>query len=389
MELPEEQHSEWAPSHFARLIQCPPSFHISRRAKGPVGDEALEGTGAHYLLAQCLDDGTRPFDYLGHIIEITEGTHHVRVEVDKRFAEDLTLPVNFIYEFSEREGLHGIEEKINLSFIQDGFFGRCDLWHFSHDGILTVADLKWGRVDVEVHRNVQLILYALGKAFELWSLGHKILWVRLVIIQPRSIVPGPRVKQDMIPGEELAYWERLVRDTIAATQDNNAPFRTGDYCRYCPGLGMCPATVDMLQNAVWASKTDWQQWTPTQIAAILEASTAMQQMIKRAESAAVRLLLEGGSLPSGHQLYTSRKHDQWKDEDTAKQRLFAIYGLSAMRAPTPNQATELGDEGKKISNELRFKPPGEPVLGKKGDSRAPYVPRTIADIFQENTNELP
>lgn len=386
----EEEHSDWAPSSFSMFIQCAQSFHIKRRAKGPVGDEALEGTGAHYVLAKCLkpEDGrdTRPYDFLGHIVEINEADHHVRVEVDRRFVEDLTLAFDFINTFSEQEGLYGIEDKIDLSFIQTAFFGRTDLWHFSHDGILTIADLKWGRVDVSAHRNMQLIIYALGVAYKLWSEGHQILWIRLVIIQPRSIAPGPRIKQDLFPGEELRHWEKVVRDTIAATQDPNAPFVTGDRCKYCPGLGMCPATTNLLANAVLALGTDWQKWTPTQVSAILEAKTLMEQAVKRAESTAVRILLSGGSLPSGHALYTSRKHAGWKDEETAKQRLFASYGLTGLRPPTPNQASELGAEGKKIAEDLKFLPPGDPVLGRKGDSRAPYVARSISDMFKESSN---
>lgn len=63
------QHSEWSPSGFKQIMLCPGSKVLQAGAPRATSSYAAEGTAAHALLTDCLNNGTAASEFLGMEIE--------------------------------------------------------------------------------------------------------------------------------------------------------------------------------------------------------------------------------------------------------------------------------------------------------------------------------
>lgn len=356
----------------------------------------MEGTAAHYVLQYILENNIRAVQLIGQTVTVTEGPRTVRLAIDTLVAADIDLAGDFIREVAKISGDAWIETLVDLGFLEKDMFGRVDLSHFSHDGILSIVDFKYGRLDVDVKTSfpedinqflgtaieyaTQLLIYALGELRRLTAQGAKVLWVRLVIIQPRSILPGPKIKQVVIPVSVLWAFERALARAIGETHNPNARFRIGKWCRYCPALGTCPASDNSAAVVGSLLNLDMAEADTTQVAALLDLEDFVQYIFKKAHKRAAQDL-HAGKPVADYGLYTSTKHRVWSDEETAKAKIFGQFGLKGLKAPTPHQVEGLGVLGKDISATYSIRPPGDPVVAKKGDKRAPYIAKTAGEIF--------
>lgn len=378
-------HARFAPSAAHRWLNCTASVDAAEQFSDPPGESAMEGTAAHWLLEQCLTKGGAPSDFVGRSIVVREGTVERVFPVGRDMAADVAIGVDFIRGIAKTPGWSGVEYRVDLSFLELEQFGTCDLWHWSQDGLLTIADFKYGRVDVSPVNNAQLMLYGLG--VHTMAVDQKLLRqpialptvdaINLVIIQPRSIQPVPRIKRWSTTPDEITALTNLAADRIL--EANRAPrFVYGEWCKYCPALGACPETQDRMRALTQLmTKADL---SPRDAAKIYRHKMLIESVLKKAESTVADALMRNVSLP-GLKLVTARKHRQWRDEDLAKQRLVDAVGPKALKPVTPAQADKLGKEAKLVVADLSFTPAGDPEVALESDPRPPYVARTAEKVF--------
>jgi hypothetical protein len=244
---------------------------------------------------------------------------------------------------------------------------------------ITILDLKFGRIDVSPVRLAQTMIYGLGVYREHVEshFSSSSLRFRFVIAQPRSLLPGPRIKKWECSLEELLAFEDELRVAVRMV-NTNPQFVLGDWCTYCPALGECPASKDAWIAAYYALLAG--QMTPEQAAQVLKLEVMIKKKLKDAEGVVKEALLRGQAV-DGVGLFTGVKYRQWRDEEQAKDALVENIGVSVLKAPTPAQAEKYGEPGKRVVELLAYQPPGEPQVGLAGDKRAPYVAKSGEQMF--------
>ena len=377
------EHSRlFPPSGAARWINCSASAEAVTHYPDVPGDAAMEGTAWHWLVEQCLVQGVDADLFLGRTILVRQDNAERRFVVTREMATDAMLDVNFTREVVRTPGASHVESRIDLSHLHPDCFGKCDLWHVGDNGVLTVKDSKYGRVDVPVLHpdgtlTWQLVLYALGILEKLSREMHPLRMptqVRLVIVQPRSIQPGPRIKHHTVDVVKILALEPVVRAAIHRVV-TNPTFVMGEWCKNCAALGQCPPSQE--ETRALAPVLTSVALTPYDAARILSRKDLLEKIVKEAEKVARETLLRGGDVP-GFKLVTGRKHRQWSDEDKVYDAASDIPGAYAV--VTPAQMEKLPG-GKEIADRYATIPPGDPTLAPASDKRPPYVARTAEQMF--------
>jgi hypothetical protein len=368
-------HAHFSPSSAHRWLNCTASADVATRYYDAPSEAGQEGSAAHYLLERVLVDGGETRDHLGRTIVVKEKNVERKFVVTSEMARDVDLGVRTVREVAQNPGISGVEARVDLSFLEPGMFGTTDIWHWGQDGVLTIVDFKFGRGDVDVERNDQLMIYAAG----VWEkirkehgepLPHRIL---LVVAQPRSIAPTPRVKTWSFPASEIG--DVIERAYGAIAEARRSPrYVAGAWCRHCPALGECPATQpeDMLVQTV--------DMTVADAVHIMRRKDVLEKIVERAEKVLLDALLNGEKI-AGFPLVTKMKHRQWRDADLARQRLVDEIGPQVLETPTPAGAEKCGAAGKAIAREFAMTPPGEPTIGRSDDKRPPYLAKTAEMMF--------
>jgi hypothetical protein len=124
-------------------------------------------------------------------------------------------------------------------FGYEGLFGTSDAIIVTK-AMIHVADLKYGKVWVDVVKNTQLMIYLSGAV----ALHGKRKKYRLTIAQPRATAKGAFRSYDL-PHSELERFNVELEKAIGANYKRSSKPAAGDHCRnYCPALGTCPAVKE-------------------------------------------------------------------------------------------------------------------------------------------------
>ena len=359
-------------------MHCTASPHAVAKYVDMAGEAAMEGTAAHLLLETCLVEGKQTTDFLGHEIKVSQGNAERTFQVDREMAYMVDdAGVRPVRELTQRPGISRVEVSVALPHIDPDLFGRVDAFHFSPETrILSVFDFKYGRLDVAVENNPQLMLYALG-IWRQYFAGVDLDVIDFYIGQPRSLVPGPAVKRWRCEGFALEEFEREVR--VAVGEVRRKPvYAMGQWCKYCPALGDCPASQkerSELSHALAAVDMN-----VSDAVKVMRLAPLLEAKIKSAERALFGAMMAGHDI-EGWGLFTQKKHRTWRDVDLAKDRILEVFGPQAMSVPTPAQVERLGADGKKIVAELSTTPEGSPVAAPRDDKRSPWVRRSATEIF--------
>ena len=376
--MTEPAHSRlFSPSAAHRWMRCTASPHAALRYDDEPGEAAMEGTAFHWLTETCLTEGSDPNTYLGRTLTVTQGQCRREFVVSPNMVTDARLIVDAVREIALRPGLSRVEARVSLAHLDPTMFGRCDIWHFGVDGVLSVFDTKYGRVDHSPVEHEQMMSYALAVYRGHVESRGPVSRVDLYIGQPRSLLPGPRIKMWSCDLDRLLNFELELRVAIHAV--HNAPeFRMGPWCEYCPALGECPASrTEFLNLGPILAAADM---TTEQAAKILRHKKMLESKIAAAAAVGKEALLHRQPVP-GFKLVTGVRHRQYRDAEMAKEALFEACGLRAFEPVPPSQAEKLGADAAAVVSKLAFTPPGEPQIAPEDDRRAAYVPRSVEQIF--------
>lgn len=325
-------HAVLSASGAERWLHCPGSIRLSKDMPRKSSEYAKLGTCAHYLCEQCLVHGSDAALRSGDIIKV-ENTDHI---VDSEMADCVQIYLDTVRAVLKEAGPGAelkIEQRFNLDWLYPGLFGTNDSIITQPFGRITVIDYKHGSgVAVDVTNNPQLMYYGVGAAH-----GDAYEEIELIIVQPRAIHPDGPVRRQLISIDELDAWAKnvLLPGAIAATQ-SDAPLATGEHCRFCPALAICPqqrqlAHVTAASVFAKVEPKPPQAMTPQEIGQILDVAPKIEAWLGAIRDYA-KNLLESGKISSsqlGYKMIQGRASRAWKDEAEAKAWLESIIGQEA------------------------------------------------------------
>lgn len=227
---------------------------------------ADEGTAAHFLASECLENGNDTLFYLNRKIVVAENGTCWQEAFAGAFADARTFKadadmcrevqkyLDAVRAAAEGGTLH-VEQRLPIFGGQLGDqFGTSDTV-IELPGVLWIRDLKYGKgVQVFAEENEQLMLYALGALDEFDLLGG-VETVRMSIDQPRlnhsdtwecSVEHLREFEQRAIAAAHRAFKAiEIGGANPAVSLHQTGALKPGaDQCRFCKAKATCPALMD-------------------------------------------------------------------------------------------------------------------------------------------------
>lgn len=412
--MPPTTHARLGASSSKRWMNCPGSVALSEGIPDPTSEYALEGTCAHELLEKVLDAWIQgehdivPAEYVGVAFEVDEdedGTPVLWV-----VTEEMATAVNEAAEYAwtryrelvnqDRETEIYLERTFDLSPLDppEPMFGTADIVIWAPNlKLMVVIDYKHGQgVVVEVEENSQVMMYALGATVAQGTIPEAF---ETTIIQPRAHHPDGAIRTYEFARDRLISFKKELFDAALATQDPQAPYAVGDWCKFCRAMPICKAqrshAVELAtiefdiqpQEDLAEALPDPGLLTPREVSEIVLRAPIVMEWLRAMESHALTILQQGGDIP-GFKLVEGRTMRKWVEPERAEAYL-ARQGLKKGERTTaklisPAQAEKkmkaLGKDPAKLE---RFwaKPEGQAKLAPVDDPR-PEIPTSAdADFF--------
>jgi hypothetical protein len=287
-------HARLSASRISRVSLCPGSL-LAEEAMPPEPSSAaaLRGTVVHELAEHLLAGRELPEDADAELVQMAQ--NYVKA------VRDFTAQAKKLY----------IELNVTpaLQAIHPALGGTADLVAVG-GGMLTVADLKTGFVDVDPEWNPQLLTYALGAALALKA--PDTINVRLAIYQQES----GGWKEWHCKYVDLLDWQERLTEIAAQALTPNAPRNpSGPACKYCKARAVCPALRGMALT-IAQDEFDAQKVTRITTTMMDEAQICMT-WAEAVQDAARRQLIDKPESIVGWKLRDGRKMVKWKDEKMA------------------------------------------------------------------------
>jgi len=288
-----------------RVVNCPGSVALVQKMPPRVaGDAADQGTLCHSAMAMLLED---PSLEIKSVLGMTENDQTMTEDlIDEKIVPAMAA-LNEIDPDGDME--YKVESHVNFGKLLPGVFGSADLIGRIDDRAI-ILDWKFGRGEVDVEENEQLLFYAAAamrtKGLE-WAFEGGVSEVEMVIVQP------PAVKRWTTTVARVKQFERDLVHAVIASQNAAAPLRVGDHCRYCPAKPICPQMTGAAERAL---KVQIKDLDPAKIGAYLETADLVEKWIADLRDLAHQIL-ESGEPVAGYKLVPKRALRQWVDEDKA------------------------------------------------------------------------
>lgn len=182
-------HAFLSPSGAAGWMRCNVKPYRESEFPDQGNESANEGTAAHYLLEQCLDQNVDAAHFNGLRIKVEDGKTEFHTSGAFPVGPDMTREIQKVLDLarSEAEGATIYPEQvlpISQFTGEAGATGTCDMV-IVRGNTIWIRDLKYGRgVQVFAEGNEQLLLYAGAAVDEFDALGE-IEKIVMCIDQPR------------------------------------------------------------------------------------------------------------------------------------------------------------------------------------------------------------
>jgi len=330
------EHSRVAPSSMARIVQCPGSVTLSAPyLPEPDTEESIEGTRAHAVAMAMLGGEALPDD----------------VDPDMREGAELWC-----------EALDHVpgnrETFLTMPNIHNEAFGTCDYFRIDDDGVVTVADYKYGHRFTDARW--QLYAYAAGIVAR-ERINDECTGFRFIVVQPRWY-GGERVRTSFITYSELLpYWNVMQRVAHEALGDNPRT-ATGAECEFCPARHGCLTLQERTAAiAEYLGQPEDTKGGTASMAQELRMLEAMGERLKARASglrAKLEALAKQGERIPWYRMEATVGREEWTDPATAA-ALAKIEGIDLVKPNqliTPNQARKLGFDADLVKQFSQRKP---------------------------------
>lgn len=402
--MPPLQHARLGASNAHRWMNCLGSVRMSAGLAEIEEEYQIEGRAAHTYAEHRLKETMEGGPELDHVWVDTEAGKR-EYPVDAEMREGVALFVKTVLDAHSvlpRPAVLLIEQRVSLKPLDppEAMFGTADVILLGRR-ILRVVDLKYGRgVIVEVRNNEQLLYYVLGAILNVamaklldptdpfqveegddFLIAALSLFdeVTVTIVQPRAPhVDGP-VRTWELTADEIRVFGQRIMARAQAAQDPEAPLTPGDWCRFCPAQGTCPALKERAQLVAQvefdAVPIDTPP-SPEHLSVAVVADMLTQVPILEAWIAAMKKRvaqeLEAGRPVPGWKLVNKRATRQWVDENEVKRWAIdsgysMMFGLHYETMKSPAQVEK--DIGKNIPDALITKESSGTNLVPESDPR--------------------
>lgn len=294
-----------------RVVNCPGSVALVQKMPPKLGSNAAdEGTLCHNAMAMLLEDPS---------LEISSvlGMKYNDQTMTEDLIDEKIIPAMAALNEIDPDGdmEYRVEAHVNFGNLLPGVFGSTDLIG-RIDNRAVVLDWKFGRGEVDVEENEQLLFYAAGamrtKGLE-WAF-EDVYEVEMVIVQP------PAVKRWTTTVDRVKQFERELVAAVTTSAHSYAPLSVGDHCRYCPAKPICPQMTGAAERALRVQIKDLD---PAKIGEYLATADLVEKWIDDLRDLAHQILETGEPVP-GYKLVPKRALRQWVDEDKAYEALVKL-----------------------------------------------------------------
>ena len=287
-----------------RVINCPGSVALVQKMPPRLGGKDADmGTLCHNAMAALLEDPSL------EVRSVLGMKYNDQVMTEEMIDEKIVpamLALNEIDPDADME--YRVESHVNFGNLLPGVFGSADLIGRIDDRAV-ILDWKFGRGEVDVEDNEQLLFYAAAamrtKGLE-WAF-EGVSEIECVIVQP------PAVKRWTTTVARVKQFERDLVAAVTTSADSYAPLNVGDHCRYCPAKPICPQMTGAAERAL---KVQIKDLDPAKIGAYLATADLVEKWIGDLRDLAHQIL-ESGEPVQGYKLVPKRALRQWVDEDKA------------------------------------------------------------------------
>lgn len=334
-----EDHAPLAPSSAPIWGHCAGSVLLSRQFPDldNDGDEAAEGTAAHWLAQQRLLTGEWRTGVSPGGVPITDDM--------RRYMSIYTDRIERI-----REGhTWWVETQLETASIHRDCWGTVDSVVLNYiDRIAYIDDAKYGWGLIEPYRYYQPVAYAsavydhIGPDAVDWTF-------HLTITQPRPWHREGPIRTWRVSGPELGNHVRHLRAQAEEATGNNPRTVTGAHCKHCPARRACPAlrnaTLDILDVVYDSTPVSLSgQALALEMSLLVQAAARIEARQAGLEAQALVEIRSGKAVP-GWSIEHSPGREVWVKPASDVIALGKLYGLSlakAAEAITPNQARQAG-----------------------------------------------
>jgi hypothetical protein len=384
-------HAVFAPSAAHRWFHCPGSIALSADIVGVASSYAKEGTSVHEVIAECLRTGENAVAHIGRMVQV-EGEEFL---IDEHACECAQVFLDYVRAKACAGYQLQVECKLDLSHLAADQYGHGDavLYH-PETSDLIVADYKHGRgIVVTVEDNPQLLSY--GSGARRMHGGARSL--TLTVVQPRAGNPAVREWKTSIA--RLYNFEDEFKAAVARAQMPEAPLIPGDWCQFCPALGVCPAVrnkaleVARAEFAMMDEPPPLRLLSDDELGMILSQATMIEHWIEAVRKEGLQRAL-ANQIPTGWKVVRRRTLRRWKDEAAVEAALVDVLDMDPdqiwqHRLLSPAQIEKvLGKANADMITPLVEKPLGEPTLAPLDDKREALKIDPRAEGFEAVTQQL-
>lgn len=236
-------HAFLSPSGAAAWMRCNVKPYRERDFPDTTNDSADEGTAAHYLLEQCLEQNVNADHFNGLRIKVENGKTEFHTGGAYPVGPDMTREIQKVLDLarSDADGATIYAEQqlpIEQFTGEQGATGTCDMVIVKGKTLL-IRDLKFGRgVQVFAEGNEQLLLYG-GAALDEFDVMGEIETLVLCIDQPR-LNHFDKWELSVADARCLLESIRATADLILTTEADTLEATPGDkQCRFCKASATC------------------------------------------------------------------------------------------------------------------------------------------------------
>lgn len=318
-------HSKLGASKAKQFMTCPGSIKLAEKAPKQLSSEyADDGTHAHELSEYVLKNEIS-------IEELWAMPNFKSKPIDDEKKKAVQVYVDYIRNLQKEIGDGAeflMEQKFHLKHIHPDLYGTSDFTIKEEFGRLVVIDFKYGQgVAVDVEENEQLLYYALGAAY-----GGTYSEIELVIVQPRAEHPNGPIRSWKTDNDFLMGFAKELKAAALLTQEENAPLKDGDHCRWCAAKAICPL---LKEKAIQTAQTDFksaeltlpsiESLTDEQVVNVVKFQSQIENWFESVKDFALLRLLNGEKI-DGLKMVAKRATRKWINEDEARRDLYEIYG---------------------------------------------------------------
>jgi len=262
------KHALLSPSSANKWVACAAAPAAERDAPPETFNiYAAEGTAAHFLASECLDQGGFHLDkceglfiYVGNqsdggeaTWEPTEKGYSFKFPVTTEMVGHVNKYLASLKEFVGEDGVLLVEQRLDIEPItgEKGAKGTAD-GIVIRGSEIQIHDLKYGMRGVDAYENRQLVVYA-AAALEEYGFMYDIDTVSLVIHQPRKYdepsVHTMPIDEFYLLVEPIKVAAALALEVLDAPDPYLFAF-AGNHCSdsYCKARSTCPVLLREVQE---------------------------------------------------------------------------------------------------------------------------------------------